>query len=194
MCYSCGVRIIHYSGHWVYESHRRSLYIYIYLALSSHALLNMEIVDCDTQSVSTSELPELAFYLQNTLLKVHHLKFFELQLNTDSSWSPSKYQNLALSAKFWYFEGLQLDIVLRKKRTLATLWRDSLACPWCSGGSWPLVRVCPATVFLSLIFAHSRHNQRKYVRKKNGCIHFRAKAQRKLAKISTPCSAVRSRA
>ena len=59
------------------------------------------------------------FYGQDTLLKVHKLKFFKLQLRSDSSWSPSKYQNLALSAKFWYFEELQLDIVLRKNQ----LWQ-----------------------------------------------------------------------
>ena len=40
------------------------------------------------------------------------LKFFELQLMSDSSWSPSKYQHLAPSAKCWYLEGLQLDIQL----------------------------------------------------------------------------------
>ena len=51
---------------------------------------------------------------QDTLLRVHKLNFFQLQLMSDSSWSPSKYQNLALSAKFWYLEELQLDIVLKK--------------------------------------------------------------------------------
>ena len=49
------------------------------------------------------------------MLKIPQLKFFEFQLMNKKDWSASKYQNLTLSAKFWYLDALQLDIFLKKK-------------------------------------------------------------------------------
>ena len=51
--------------------------------------------------------------------KFNCLKFISwsssyFNMNTDYSWIPPKQQNLALSAKFWYLKGLQLDIVLKR--------------------------------------------------------------------------------
>ena len=64
-----------------------------------------DLEDVDKLMVKPS-VPGCQIYL----FYFHQLKFFELELIAGLSWSSFKYQNLALSAKFWYLETLQPDI------------------------------------------------------------------------------------
>ena len=101
-------------------------YIDFFMVLSLHFGHSSTMTTCQVGSIyncTTLQRCQIwPVYFQNTLDKVDQLKFFELQLNTDYSWSPLKYKNLALSTKFWYLERLQLHIgIFKKWPTLATL-------------------------------------------------------------------------
>jgi len=103
-----------------------SFYIKFFIVLSLQFEHSSTMTTCQVGSIynyTTLQRCQIwPVYFQDTLDKVHQLKFFELQLNTDYSWSPLKYQNVALSAKFWYLEALQLHIgIFKKWPTLATL-------------------------------------------------------------------------
>ena len=71
---------------------------------------------------------------------------------TVSTWSSSKYQNLALSAKFWYLEGLQLESLISWCSKNFNWWSLSkFSWPW-KGQIWQLC------VTLAVVTRHGVHD------------------------------------
>ena len=146
-------------------------------------------VDCDNTAFQGCQIC-WRLYLEDTLHKVHQLKFFELQLRTDNTilfvfnshignWRITKRSNimvfLILKINYPIFVTISLTSLSNQSSTKQF---EAVAA---GDRSLGYARLAFYRWF-SLIFAHSRENQRKYARKRNYCIHFRAIARKSAIK------------